>query len=339
MSRSIVLLIGGLVSLSTVSLFAQDVVLGQKLSYGVHAYFAGDYLKAYEELTAAVDGGSKDPRVFYFRGLSYEKLGREVEAKQDFKHGADLESRDADKFYNVSKSLERVQGTSRVTLESFRINARMAVLEENERLHKLRYEAIQREEARVLRDMPPAPSESMTKQTAAEKPVEPAAKTNAEPAAADPFGAAEEKPAAKAEKKPSAKAAKDAGGDEDPFGGDAEKAEPAKPKAKAKKPAKEDSADESADKSDADPFADNAADKASDEKPAAKTKPAAKKGVKKDTSKKAASVKKPAKAEKADKAEGDDPFADTEKPAAKKPAKAEKKTDEKKADSDDPFAN
>ena len=61
MFRSIVLLVGGLVSLGTGSLFAQDAVLGQKYGLGVHAYFAGDYPKAYDELTTAVNGGSKDP--------------------------------------------------------------------------------------------------------------------------------------------------------------------------------------------------------------------------------------------------------------------------------------
>ena len=46
MFRSIVLVLVGLASLSAGSLFAQDAVLGQKYGLGVHAYFAGDYLKA-----------------------------------------------------------------------------------------------------------------------------------------------------------------------------------------------------------------------------------------------------------------------------------------------------
>ena len=39
MFRSIVLLVGGLASLSAVSLFAQDAVLTQEYGSGVHAYF------------------------------------------------------------------------------------------------------------------------------------------------------------------------------------------------------------------------------------------------------------------------------------------------------------
>lgn len=151
MFRRIVLLVVAGASLCAGSMFAQDVVLGQKYGLGVHCYFAGDYVKAYEQLTDAIDSGSKDPRAFYFRGLAYLKLGRTPEANLDFQKGADLESRDTNKFYNVAKSLERVQGAARVALENFRVEARMAVYAEAERMRKARYEAIQREEQRVLR--------------------------------------------------------------------------------------------------------------------------------------------------------------------------------------------
>jgi len=152
MFRSIVLLVGGLASLSAVSLFAQDAVLGQKYGSGVHAFFMGDSLKAHEQLTAAIQGGSKDPRVLYFRGLAYLKLGRPQEAAIDFRKGAELESKDINRFYNVGKALERVQGAARLELENYRVDARMAALEQLEKLRKLRYEAVKREEDRVLRE-------------------------------------------------------------------------------------------------------------------------------------------------------------------------------------------
>lgn len=76
MLRTMVLLVGGLAGLCTAPLQAQEAVLGQLYGSGVHAYFSGDYLKAYEKLTAASDAGSRDPRVYYFRGLVYLKLGR-----------------------------------------------------------------------------------------------------------------------------------------------------------------------------------------------------------------------------------------------------------------------
>lgn len=184
MFRSIVLLVGGLASLSTASLLAQNVVLGQKYGQGVHDYFAGNSLKAYEQLTAAVEGGSKDPRVYYFRGLAYLKLGRGPEAVQDFRKGSELETSDVNKFYNVSKALERVQGFSRVKLERYRVDARMAAMDRAAKLRKARYEAIEREESRVLRIQSLAPPEPI-----------------AEPNPADPFAAGIEKPETKAAKK------------------------------------------------------------------------------------------------------------------------------------------
>jgi hypothetical protein len=256
MFRSIVLLVGGLASLCASSLFAQDAVLGQKYGLGVHAYFAGEYPKAHEQLTAAIDGGSKDPRAFYFRGLAYLRLGRAQDANVDFQKGADLESRDVNKFYNVAKSLERVQGADRVALENYRINARMAALEQAEKMRKARYEAIQRDEQRVLREQALVPT-----------PPEPAkGAAAAQPATdVDLFAAPEDKAAPAAEKKAAAppKAGKKATAAEP-----AEK--PAKAEAREKKPAEVPAAP-TAD----DPFAVKPAGKAEPAKPAAEEKPAA----------------------------------------------------------------
>ena len=167
-----VMLAASFALLGAASLFADEGVLGQKYGGGVHAYFAGDYSGAYEQLTAAVEGGSQDPRTYYFRGLAMLKLGRESEAKQDFQTGASLESRDANKFYNISKSLERVQGSARVELERYRLNARLAVLKEIDRYRKARYEAIQQEESRVLRQQDIAPPEQPAAESSAAEPAE-----------------------------------------------------------------------------------------------------------------------------------------------------------------------
>ena len=118
MYRSIVLLVAGLASLCTVSLSAQEAVLSQEYGSGVHSYFAGNYAKAYEQLTTAIDGGSKDPRAFYFRGLACLNLGRPQDAEIDFRAGAALEAQDVNKLYNVGKSLERIQGPARAELEN-----------------------------------------------------------------------------------------------------------------------------------------------------------------------------------------------------------------------------
>jgi hypothetical protein len=152
MLRSIVLLVGGLASLSAVSLFAQDAVLAQEYGSGVHAYFTGDSMKAYERLTAAIQHGSNDPRAFYFRGLAYLRLGRPEEAVTDFRKGSELESKDINRFYDVGRALERVQGSARQQLETYRVDARMTALQQSEERRKARYEAVKREEERVMRE-------------------------------------------------------------------------------------------------------------------------------------------------------------------------------------------
>jgi hypothetical protein len=261
MFRRIVLLVGGLASLSAGSLLAQDAVLGQRYGAGVHAYFSGDYVKAFEQLTSAIKAGSTDPRAFYFRGLAYLQLGRSQEAAQDFKKGSELESKDSNKFYSVSKALERVQGPSRVTLENYRVEARLAALEQAEKLRKARYEAIQREESRVLRQESFAPEAVKTPEPAAAPPA-------AEVAPEDLFGAPEEKAAEKGAKKltrpgkkaeaadeaAGAKPAEAAAGEDNPFTGPgakpAGKADAAKPAEGEKQPA----AEPAAKADDANPF-------------------------------------------------------------------------------------
>ncbi len=139
MYRSIVLLVAGLASLGAISLSAQEAVLSQQYGSGVHSYFAANYAKAYEQLTTAIDGGLKDPRAFYFRGLACLDLGRPQDAKLDFHAGAALEADNVNKLYNVGKSFERIQGPAREELEGYRINARMAALEREEQIQRIRY--------------------------------------------------------------------------------------------------------------------------------------------------------------------------------------------------------
>ncbi len=270
MFRSIVLLVGGLASLSAASLFAQDAVLGQQYGSGVHAYFMGDAEGAYERLTAAVQGGSKDPRVFYFRGLAYLRLGRPQEAAMDFRKGADLESKDINRFYNVGKALERVQGSERLELENYRVDARMAALEQAEKLRKARYEAVKREEERVMREQSVAAPELPPGTPEVVAP--PAAESDNPFAAPEATAQPEKKGAATA--KPDAKKGADA--DEDPFAPpkSGDKAAPAKKKPDEKKPAAE---KKPAD--DNDPFAGPADTKKPDEKKKAPAKPPEKKSA------------------------------------------------------------
>ncbi len=251
-----ILLAGGLIVLCTASAPAGDAVLEQRYGSGVHAYFSGDYLAAHKRFTAAIDGGTKDPRTYYFRGLANLKLGRRPEAKMDFQRGAELESEDLNRFYDVGKALERVQGDERLLLERYRVEARMAALEEAERIRKARYEAIRREEERVLREQAIA---------APEEPIEPEPPAENEnpfavPEAENPFAVPEEKPSETPEEQPAEPKEPSA---EPPAGEDPFSTEPKEPETKPDEPPAAE-----------DPFAEEPKEKPSDES----KKPEAKKG-------------------------------------------------------------
>ena len=154
MVRSLTLLtIGPVLLLSVASSRADDAVLAQLYGNGVHAYFSQDYAKSHEYLTTAIDGGTKDPRTYYFRAMAYLKLGRAEEAEMDFAKGAELETKDYNRHYDVARSLERIQGRTRLMLEEHRIKARLAARQRAEKLMRVRYNEIRRETT----PLPPQP--------------------------------------------------------------------------------------------------------------------------------------------------------------------------------------
>src|SRR5687767_14451628 len=77
----------------------QDSVLAELYGQGVHSYFSGDYVTAQELFTNAIAQGSKDPRVFYFRGLTYHRIGRLNDGNADLKLGALLEANSTERIY------------------------------------------------------------------------------------------------------------------------------------------------------------------------------------------------------------------------------------------------
>ncbi|GAB6167349.1 hypothetical protein JCM19992_33490 [Thermostilla marina] len=156
MLRKVLLLVAACAVIGTGTIWAQSAVLSHYYGLGVHAYFSGDYAKAFQHLTTAIDNGSEDPRCYYYRGLTYLRLGREDEAKLDFEQGAKLEAADVSGFYAVGRSLERVQGPDRRLLQKYRLEARLAALQEAERIRRERYEQLRREEERVLQPAQPA---------------------------------------------------------------------------------------------------------------------------------------------------------------------------------------
>jgi hypothetical protein len=238
MFRSAMLLVGGWVILCGAPLGAQEAVLGQMYGSGVHAYFAGDYVRAHQYLTSAIEGHTQDARCYYFRGLACLKLGRPQDAELDFQQGAKLECSDLNRTYNVAKSLERVQGADRSAIEQYRVAARMLAMTRAEAERKARYEQTQKQEQQLLTEQA---------SRAAEKPGEP--EVVARPPIEDPFaaGGGAAKPQAPEAAAPKPEEAKT----ETP----AEK--PAAEQAAAEKPAAEKPAAEPAEKAEAKSPADN----------------------------------------------------------------------------------
>ena len=276
---------------------AQEDVLNELYGSGVHAFNSGDYRQAYNDLVMAVRSGSKDPRVFYYRGLTYLRLGRPQEAQADFKKGAALEMADSDRFYPVSKSLERIQGQARQQIERYRSSARLVAFQTREKRRYERYERIRKNEPNVLAapdeaTQMPAPAKEPAKAAEEPMPDENEPEMPAEKPEADPFGEAKEP----ADEVPAEKPEE---------GDDADVKEPAD-EMPAEKPEADDPFAEEGDKKDADEMP---AEKEADEEPAEEMKDE--------------DGEKPGE----DAAEKDD----AEKPADEKPA------DEKKPADDDPF--
>jgi hypothetical protein len=117
---------------------------------GVHAYFAGDFDRAYEDLSQAIEAGTTDPRAYYFRGLAALRQGRSDEAEADFTEGATRESEGLG-GWPVARSLERVQGPDRLRLERHRTRARVTLLQRRREADQQRYSEIEAAQPDVLR--------------------------------------------------------------------------------------------------------------------------------------------------------------------------------------------
>ena len=225
-----------LISIGAGSVRADDALLEQLYGNGVHAYNHGDYLGANDSLTAAIKGGTNDPRAYYFRGLAFLQLGRLPEAASDFKAGAELEVGDSLDVYPVNRSLERVQGRSRQILEQYRTVVHATAIQRKEAERRVRYEQRAAAEQDVLRRVGPTELPS----TGASQPSGAAAGPDT-PADENPFSkpAADAVPESKTDDtKPPEKAAP--AEDKNPFEPAPAKSEPAKPAPSSVPPASDD---------------------------------------------------------------------------------------------------
>jgi len=132
----------------------EEQAIASTYGSGVHAYFAGDFNRSYEILSQAIEAGTADPRAWYFRGLAALKLGRTDEAEADFATGSKKESENTG-AWGVARALERVQGCDRAKLERYRVQARVASLQDDRRRSRLRYLGVESAEPEVLRDRVP----------------------------------------------------------------------------------------------------------------------------------------------------------------------------------------
>jgi hypothetical protein len=103
---------------------AQDFGAADTLyASGVNAYFHGRPAEAEVSFTSLMGIDPNDPRAFYFRAFSLMHQGREDEARSDMEIGAEMEARSPHRF-DIGKTLERVQGPTRLLLEQYRNRAR-----------------------------------------------------------------------------------------------------------------------------------------------------------------------------------------------------------------------
>ena len=91
MARNQFCLATALLVLASTAGFGQDAMLDELYGRGVHAFFCGNQIEAYNAFNAAVMNGSRDPRTYYYRGLVLNRFGRPDEAQADFYRGAELE--------------------------------------------------------------------------------------------------------------------------------------------------------------------------------------------------------------------------------------------------------
>ncbi len=154
----------------------QRAVLAETYGQGVHAYNGGRLTEALEFFTLAIDNGTQDPRVYYFRGIVSYVSGRPEEAEKDWNSGAVTEALQGPNL-SIGRSLSRFQGNGRLKLEQIRQTARFKALAEANARSRQRYGEIQ------------STPENSAVQPTPRLPAQPIAPPPTPPAASNPFAA------------------------------------------------------------------------------------------------------------------------------------------------------
>ena len=121
----------GLLGSNAADAQSQSQALQSLYGQGVHAFHAGQLDNAMSSFSEAIRLGTRDPRVYYFRGLAQSRQGNQTGATADFSIGAQLEMSSTGRSFSVGRSLERIQGQARMDIERARTNARIATQRNN----------------------------------------------------------------------------------------------------------------------------------------------------------------------------------------------------------------
>jgi hypothetical protein len=140
---------------------AQKAILSETFGRGVHAYYAGNYQQAYDDLSSAIDGGLKDPLAYYFRGMAAHKAGHSPQAEVDWEAGAELEA-EGKIGLPIGRALSRFQGNDRLKLEEIRRNVKLRYLAKMNEQDAAKYGKAAAAEANVLRSPAPPKAGAVT---------------------------------------------------------------------------------------------------------------------------------------------------------------------------------
>ncbi len=103
--------------------WADDDQAIEAFGLGVHSYFGGNFEIANQQLSAAIEANTGDPRPYFFRGLVQQRMEQPKLASGDFKKGAEIEWGSVGQSFDVDDSLERIQGPIRLEIEKYRREA------------------------------------------------------------------------------------------------------------------------------------------------------------------------------------------------------------------------
>ncbi|MDO4551642.1 MAG: hypothetical protein Q4C96_10380, partial [Planctomycetia bacterium] len=135
MRRKFILIIIFYVAFLTPSFFSASLsraekdqvqILQKMFASGVNKYNSGKFKDAYDDLSKCIHLKTENPSIYYFRGLALLQLGREEDAAEDFKIGANMEIKNPKSQTKIGYDLINVQGALRLKLEEYRTDAKLA---------------------------------------------------------------------------------------------------------------------------------------------------------------------------------------------------------------------